>query len=177
MTIKKIFFLTTILMVVSLIGGCRQQNTFNTSQPNGIFISLASTSIGAEEKNGVINKDVQVLSYNFAVTNNTNSKVYINSIKPIFEPNFAKNVVSKDTEITIQKELLPNSSITIEGSKIKFDAKGMTKEQIAELSPYITDIRVNFEETLGFAKKITLKSNAINPIAFSHKVYFNYESN
>jgi hypothetical protein len=47
---------------------------------------------------------------------------------------------------------MPNSSLTIQGSKVEFDSKGMTKQQIVELAPYVTDIKINSEQTIGFVK-------------------------
>jgi hypothetical protein len=84
-------------------------------------------------------------SYSFQLTNTNRKTVFITTIEPLVNETMKKNILSKDTVVTVNKNIEPNETIQISGIII-VDTKGLFMYDIGK---FIADIKVLTEETVS----------------------------
>ncbi|RCX16613.1 hypothetical protein DFR58_110110 [Anaerobacterium chartisolvens] len=135
-------FIFSILLV-----GCSRNNISREEKLMGlshdIEIEGMIYSIGAGE---II--DNQTITYNISLFNWDIKEKYIKWVEPVLTSKFSDKVRDMEDKVIIEKTIKPNTSLDI-NFQINFDAKGLSKEDIVNLEPYITDIKVVTEDKLG----------------------------
>ena len=136
-----------IMLLVStllLFVGCSRSNTLNIV---GIDISGINSSIGAVGEN-TNDFETQSFKYTITLTNNEATDIKIVSVKPMLSEEFIERVSNNDTIIQVNKTIPQGSSIDITG-EIIFDAKGLTKEQIVSMEPFVKEVRITEERIIN----------------------------
>ena len=137
----------SIMLLVStllLFVGCSRNNTLNIV---GIDISGINSSIGAVGEN-TNDFETQSFKYTITLTNNEATDIQIVSVKPMLSEEFIERVSNNDTIIQVNKTIPQGSSIDITG-EIIFDAKGLTKEQIVSMEPFVKEVRITEERIIN----------------------------
>ncbi|TYP47666.1 hypothetical protein [Thermosediminibacter litoriperuensis] len=144
MGFKKILvLLCAIISVLVLLAGC-SANGSGKSQ-NGLQITDMSTALGAVGDS----LDKTKFSYTMTVYNKDNEDVYITWVEPILGENVRKRLISSELKVDVEQTVSANESIEIKG-EIILDTKGMSKQQVMELEPFITGIKVSSEKIIDF---------------------------
>lgn len=114
---------------------------------SGIDINSISTSIGAVGEN---TNDFETQSFKFTVTltNSEAADIVIVSVKPVLSEKFLERVANRDTTIQVNQIIPKGSSLDVSG-EIIFDAKGLTKEQIVSLEPFVKKVEIMEERTIN----------------------------
>lgn len=101
-------------------------------------ITESSAAIGAfnESINGQ-----QLYSYSFVLYNGRSQPVNVTLAEPVFTEGISGRILTSDTSINVNKTILPDSSIVVEGEFV-FDATGLTKEEIVGLEPFIEHVAI-----------------------------------
>ncbi len=140
--LKKVSILILVAILL-LSAACSKDSTVSKAD---IDISGISTSIGAVGNN---TNDIETQSFKFTITltNNEAADMEIVSVKPVLSEKFLERVSNRDTTIKVDKVIPQGSSLDVSG-EIIFDAKGLTKEQIVSLEPFIKEVRIVEERTV-----------------------------
>lgn len=144
MDIKKILILfCAIISVLLLLVGCKINDSSNGSgkSQNGLQVTDMSTSLGAVGDS----LDKTKFSYTVQIYNKENEDIYITWVEPILGEGVKDRLISSDLKVDVEKTVSANENIEIKG-EIIFDTKGMTKQQITELEPFIIGIKVSSEK-------------------------------
>ncbi len=136
-----ISFFLSLLMTGCSIFDCRTEK----DSKSGLQIYSITTSIGAIDNN---NFDIQRFSYSIYLTNEDSEKQYVKWIEPVLGDSFAKRVTNQDLKVNINKPIEANENIEIEGELI-FDSGDLSKQDIVDLEPYITDIKIVSEKIIN----------------------------
>lgn len=140
---KKVSILV-FAVILLLFTACSKESA--ESRPD-IEISSISTSIGAVG-NGSGNIETQSYKFNITMINNEAEDINIVSVKPVLSDKFLERVLNGDEPIQVDKVILKGGSLEVSG-EIIFDAKGLTKEQIINLEPFIKEVRITEERTIN----------------------------
>jgi len=138
-----IMFLIPILL---LFVGCSSNNTLDTM---GIRINSITSSIGAVGGN-TNDFETQSYKYTMTLTNNDTSDIKIVSVEPVLSQEFQERVSDRDTVIQVNKTVTQGSSLDVSG-EIIFDAKGLTKEKIISMEPFVKEVRIIEERVINKA--------------------------
>lgn len=95
--------------------------------------------------------DKTKLSYSINLTNENEHTIFAKSVQPLVNEKIINKIQNKGFIVTVNKNIKPNETIQING-EIIFDTKGLTKQDIEKLEPFITDIKVTTEETIDLKK-------------------------
>ncbi len=133
-----------LIAVLLLLIGCSNSDT--RLRP-GIEVSSITSSIGAVGEN-TKNFDIQSFKYTIALINNDVVDIKIISVEPELSEEFAKRAEDRSTAIQVDKVISSGSSIDVSG-EIIFDAKGMSKEQIIDMEPFVIDIKIVEERIIN----------------------------
>jgi len=136
-----ILVLAAILLLSSACSGNDER------EKAGIEISIINTSIGAVEKN-VNDFDTQSFKYTITLINNEPADMSIVSVEPVLSEKFLERVSSGNVKIQLNKVIPMGGSLDVSG-EIIFDAKGLTKEQIIGLEPFIKEVKIIEERTIN----------------------------
>lgn len=142
MKIKRLIFIGWFILAGMLLIGC---NLSNSDNKTGLQIYSMSTGLGAVDNNGSVDK--QKLSYSITITNEENRGIYVKSIKPILGNAISNQVVTDELTVIVEKSLPANQSLKINGEFI-INTEGLSKEEILELEPFITDITIFTEQII-----------------------------
>lgn len=125
-----------LICTIAIFVGCTNKSQSN----NGISINSIQTSIGAIEEN---TNDIENQSFKYTVqlTNNEDDDLKIISIEPILTEKFEKLVSSKDLIKNINEIISKNDYLEVSG-EIIFNTKGMSKEEIESMQPFIKEIKI-----------------------------------
>lgn len=139
---KKIIIMV-ILSIIILAAGC------SSSKPErigGIEITDISSSIGAVDGN---TGDIETQSFKYTITlkNNEAADMTIISVRPVLSEELLERISNKDITLQVNQVIRPENSLGISG-EIIFDAKGLTKEQIIGMEPFVDEIRIVEERTI-----------------------------
>jgi len=133
-----------LIVVFLLFSGCSSNNTVTTM---GIDINSITSSIGAVGGN-TNDFETQSFKYTITLTNNDAADITIVSVEPVLSEEFIERALNEDRIIQVN-ELIPHgSSIDVTG-EIVFDAKGMTKEKIISMEPFVKEIKIVEERTIS----------------------------
>lgn len=138
--------LVVLISILLLFTAC---STNNDSNMVGIDIQNISSGIGAVGGN-VNDFETQSFSYTITLTNSEAADITIVSVNPVLTEKFSERVENKDTIIKVNKIIPGGSSLNVTGDII-FDAKGLTKEQIVNLQPFVKEVKVLEERTVNMS--------------------------
>jgi hypothetical protein len=140
--VRKIF-LIILLFVLLIITGCSTKEIVNQK---GISLSGVLTSIGAvgENTNGF---EKQSFKYTITLTNNDDDNITVVSITPVLSEVFANAVPDKNVTVKVNRTISKGNSINVSG-EIIFNTKGLSKEQIISMKPFIKEVKITEERTI-----------------------------
>lgn len=133
-----------LISIILLFTGCAAKDTGNKS--TAVDITNIGSSIGAVGEN-TADFETQSFKYTVTLTNNDTTDITIVSVSPVLSEKFLERVSNKDTLIQVNKTILQGNSLDING-EIIFNAKGLTKEQIVTLDPFVKEIKIIEERTI-----------------------------
>lgn len=112
-------------------------------------LSLKIETKGGLKTNGLSylladNNDQSEYSYSVELTNTNGKDIFIKTIEPSINESIKNKILSKETEVTVNKNVKPNGKIQVNG-KIIIDTSEIFAQDIQNL---ITDIKVSTEETV-----------------------------
>jgi hypothetical protein len=150
-----IFIRLSLVLVIfsSLFNfGCSSAGSSVNIQKPGLEINNVITAVGsAYTDTNNNNHDIQRFSYTISLTNNDMDTVLIKEIALELPKEFEETLITKKLNVTVNKDLLPKSSIEINGS-MDFRAIGLSKEDIIKLDPRIVTVKVINERTISLQK-------------------------
>ena len=135
----KVFFCSMMPVVLLVAGACSGGST------GSLAVSGVTTSVGQ------VTSDTQSVSYSATLQNTGPNSVFIEFASPVPSAGLESKVVSDNLSRAVSKNVVSGQTIEIKGS-FPFDAKGMTKEQIDALAPFITGFHFIYEETVPVKK-------------------------
>lgn len=133
-----------IILILLLLAGCSSNNTSNTM---GIEINTITSSIGAVGEN-INDFDTQRFRYTITLTNNDVSDIKIVSIEPVLSEEFIERALDEDRIVHVNEQISHGNSIDVSG-EIIFDAKGLAKEQIVSMKPFVKKVRIIEERIIN----------------------------
>lgn len=143
------------VLVITLISifliGCANQSNSEIKEKK-LKINSISTAIGAvygEEDNF----DRQLYSYSFFLQNDEDADLFIEEIEPVLYDHVKEKVEQKDYRIKVNKTIPKGQGLEIKG-EIIFNARGMTKEKIVEMGPFIKTLRIKEERNIDFLHQV-----------------------
>jgi hypothetical protein len=144
---KKILTLLWIMVfVLILLTGCNLSDSANNSiKQNGLQVSDMLTALGAVGDS----LDKTKFSYTITIYNKEDEDIYISQVEPILGKDAKDRLISSDLKVDVEKTVSANESIEIKG-EIILDTKEISKQQIVELEPFITGIKVLSEKVINF---------------------------
>lgn len=141
---KKLIAITlSILFVFIFLTGCSIKTQLKTK--GGLKISSWSSGLGSVNDTD-LNKTK--FSYSVNLTNENENTIFIKSIQPSVNEKIKNKIISKDIIVAVNKDVKHNETIQISG-EIAIDTNGLTKSDILQLEPFVTDIKVSTEETIS----------------------------
>jgi hypothetical protein len=134
---KKSAWITAIalLMLVVVFIGCSSPAV----PPAGVTITGMVEAIGAVTPDQT---DEQRLTYEITLENNAMEPVYIDYIQPTLNDAIVDRVLDEDLKVTVDSAIDPDGYLTIEGA-FRFDASGLSKQDIEAIGHLITNIRIS----------------------------------
>jgi len=134
-----------VLLMISLSAiGCTSLG-LEKDQANdktGLQIYSMSTGLGAVSSE---NTDQHRLTYTINLTNEDDNEAYIQWIEPILGVGIKDKILTEDLKVVVEKSIPSKGSIEINGVVV-FNTKGLSKQEIVELEPFITGIKVVSEK-------------------------------
>ena len=140
----KKFSIMILIAILLLSTACSNDSEINKQ---GIEINSLSTSIGAVGSN-TADFETQSFKYNITLTNYEATDINIVSVKPMLSEKFLERVSNEDTIIQVNRIIPQGSSLDVAG-EIIFDAKGLTKEQIIGLEPFVKEVKIIEERIIN----------------------------
>jgi hypothetical protein len=136
-----------ILVLAAILLLCAACSNNNERDKAGIEISSITTSIGAVGKNA---NDFETQSFKYTITliNNESADMSIVSVKPVLSEKFLERASKVNVEIQLDKVIPKGGSLEVSG-EIIFDTKGLTKEQVISLEPFIKEVKIIEERTIN----------------------------
>jgi hypothetical protein len=144
---SKIGIVISILCIFIFLTGCNNIKTQAQSK-GGLKINTWSSGLGDINETDLGNTK---FSYSINLTNENENNIFVKSIKPSVNEKINNKIISKDIVVTVNKDIKHNETIQING-EIIVDTKGLTKSDIVQLEPFITDIKVLSEEAVSLKK-------------------------
>lgn len=135
-----------MVFVLILLTGCNLSDSANNSiKQNGLQVSDMLTALGAVGDS----LDKTKFSYTITIYNKEDEDIYISQVEPILGKDAKDRLISSDLKVDVEKTVSANESIEIKG-EIILDTKEISKQQIVELEPFITGIKVLSEKVINF---------------------------
>ncbi len=139
---RKISFII-LISILLLAVGCSKNEPIGDKE---ISMLTTSTSIGAVGEN-TDDFENQSFKYNITLTNNGNDDINIISITPILSAGFASLVSDENVTLDVNRTILKEGNVDISG-EIIFKAKGLSKEAIVDLQPFIEKVKITEERII-----------------------------
>jgi len=136
--------LMMLIFILLLCTACSSNTPLNNV---GIDITWSMASIGPVEGNAN-DLETQSFKYSVIITNNEAIDITIVEIMPLLSEKFLERVSNKDTMIKVNKTISKGSSLEVSG-EIIFDARGLTKEQIHSLQPFVKEVKIIEERNIN----------------------------
>ncbi|MBC8061697.1 MAG: hypothetical protein H7Y18_13660 [Clostridiaceae bacterium] len=140
------FILTILVVFVLFIAYNSKKAEIETK--GGLKIQNWSSSLGSINETDL---DKTIFSYSVYLTNQNEKSIFIRSIQPSVNEAVKYKIISIETVVSVNKDIKPNETIQING-EIILDTKGLLKQDIVKLEPFITDIKVSTEETISLKR-------------------------
>lgn len=138
-----IIFVMVLMVILLLVTACTEKEPLNRV---GIEIAGINSSIGVVGDK-VDDFETQSFQYTITLSNNEATDIKIVSISPILSEEFLERVITEDTTIQVNKTIFKENYLNVSG-EIIFDAKGLSKEQIIDLEPFINGIKIIEERVI-----------------------------
>lgn len=136
-----------LMSVLFLLSACSSNNTSDTQNKMGIEIKNIVSIMGAIGENAN-DSETQSFKYTITLTNNEASDIKLVSLTPVLSDKIFERVSNKETEIEVNKTISKEGNLDVTG-EIIFDSKGLTKEQIVSLQPFIKDVKIIEERIIN----------------------------
>lgn len=91
------------------------------------------------------NNEESEFSYSLQLTNTNGKSIFIENIEPVIKDTIKDKILSKETVVTVNRNIEPNETIQISG-EIIVDTNGLLFNDVQKL---ITDIKVSTEEIVN----------------------------
>jgi hypothetical protein len=144
---NKFLIRIAFVMLVLFLSGC--SSSVNSVQlvsdqfVSGLEIPEMTSSLGSMDDQS----NEQVLSYTFTLVNTNIYDVEIQWVEPVLSSELSGTVTTHDLRALVDQSLQPGEVLEIAG-QFNFSTEGMTKNQILELEPFITEMRIASEASL-----------------------------
>ena len=125
-----------------MVFGCTSGEREDTK--SSLQIYSMSTGLGAISRE---NTHQQCLTYTINLTNEKDQEDYIEWIEPILGEGIKDKVINEDLKVNVKQSISAKGSLEVEG-EIVFNTQGLTKEEIINLEPFITGIKVGSEKVI-----------------------------
>ncbi|MCL2323136.1 MAG: hypothetical protein FWC47_13670 [Oscillospiraceae bacterium] len=145
----KISSLFILVLSFFLLFGCSKE--VQKDELRNFVIENWSTSIGAIDENNLNNTDEQKYSYTLYLTSETGMLDDVKEVRPIFGDNIKNKIITNDLPIIKSAD----TSIEVQGYII-FDAKGLTKVEIAALTPFFTEVQIITKDNSEYIVKLNI---------------------
>jgi hypothetical protein len=131
-----------VLFLLVLLTACQGQLS-NTTQSSlgGLRIVQFAAALGGTQQQGSY-------QYTVSLVNGTNQELTIVSITPVVTPAFMPRVDPHQLPVPVGQPLAAGGTMEINGT-IRFQASDLSKQQINELMPVVTGIRIISEQQLS----------------------------
>lgn len=133
---RRAILILMLMLLAPVLSGCDLLDEDQGATP-ALEIQTLTTAIGAMDETG----DQQVLSYSITLANNGSVPIYVQEIEPLLAPDFNSLVLAETLFVPVETTLEASDVALIE-SEILFDAQGLSKAALGELSPYLDGMRV-----------------------------------
>jgi len=140
-----------IIVGIILLGGC-SYDSGQIDEKGGLKIYTWSSSIGSDSN---LNMDKTNYSFSINLVNENRNDILVKSIEPILGDSVKGIVMNEEILFNVNKTVSQDENCEIAGN-LFLDTKGMSKGQIEELEPIITDIKVYSEEIINLKENIKL---------------------
>jgi len=134
-----------LMLLILLLAGCTSKDVAESS--GGIVSYMSSTSLGGKDGNG----DITAFTYSLYITNENSNSYIINSIEPILVDEIMAKVIDVEIIKKVNKKINPKETLEVVG-EIQIETKGMTKEEIVELTDLISDYKIALETVIETQK-------------------------
>lgn len=130
-----------LVLVVLLWSGCQapSQDTQRAGS-EGLTIPSINSSLGGTPEEGAY-------TYTLTLSNGTNQEITIDSITPVVTPALSQRVDAGQLQLMVGQRVAPGGAIQVSGT-IHFKALDLSKQQISDLMPLVTNFRVISEQSL-----------------------------
>jgi hypothetical protein len=132
-----------VLSMLIVFTGCSKDSAQEDTAL--VVVSMSSGIGGIEGEKDSFER--QRFSYELTLYNGEAEEVYVSWVEPILGEEFQKKTESNDNKITINKLIQSKQALNIKG-EIIFNTKGLTKEEIMKLEPFVKDVKVSTEKIL-----------------------------
>lgn len=134
-----------VLIAAALVSGCMGKDAI--PDKTGLYIYNWSAALGGEGADNEMTR----YSYSFYLTNEGPKDVYVKWAEPVLGQEVEERALEGDFRVDLDKAVPPGEGIEIKG-QIIFDTKGLSKEQITELEPFVTGLRISTEEIIDLSR-------------------------
>ena len=129
------------MFVALLLTGC-QRTVEKTAPSTSEGMRIQSISSALERRS-----QEEVYTYTVILANGTEREITVNSIVPVVAAALVKRVDARELPVTVGQRLAPGGTIEISG-KVLFQASDLSKRQLSDLMPLITEFRIISEQSL-----------------------------
>jgi len=133
-----------VLIAILLASGCAYTRKTIDQPAKDVLIPGFSSSMGAEGDRN----EIGVFHYAVTLQNQGDDSVLITSILPVLNESFAERLIAADPTQEINQTLPPGASLEIEG-ELRFDFKGLSKQDIENMGTVISQFKLCREEYLS----------------------------
>jgi len=137
----------SLMMLISILLSSTACSSNRPLDNVGIDITGSMASIGTVGEN-TNDLETQSFKYSVTLTNNETTDITIVEVMPVLSEKFLERVSNKDTMIKVNKTISQGSSLEVNG-EIVFDARGLTKEQIHSLQPFVKEVKIIEERSIN----------------------------
>ncbi|MEA4924293.1 MAG: hypothetical protein VB084_03190 [Syntrophomonadaceae bacterium] len=136
--------IAVLLLIILLFSGCSSDKTVDKVDPVDITGILSSIGAVGDNTNDF---DTQRFQFTITLKNNEPTDITIISLKPVLSEKFLERAADKNVIIPVNQIISSGGSLDVSG-EIIFDAKGLTKEQIVGMEPFIQEVKLTDERTI-----------------------------
>lgn len=140
--------LILLVLITFTLSGCTKTEPDKTKTV-GFAVNNWYYGLGTVDGKNLNNVDETKFSYVLNLTSDNEKLGEVNEIQPIVGKNISSKVLSNGvTKFAVKKDYIESDGY------ITFTTKGLTKEQIDALKPYITGVKVIMKDKREFTVKL-----------------------
>lgn len=141
---KLVMTIVGLTILIVTFAGCNSPNETGLESAGCIAITSMTEAIGGVSPDVT---DEQELTYKVTLRNNGAATVHVVSIEPGLNSRITDRVLEDSLLIAVGRNVEPDSYLTAEGH-FRFDASGLSKQDIDSMGHIIIDIRVSLTTLL-----------------------------